>query len=162
MRILGWMANFTMSESQDSDDCVQEPSDKDLRQMVDGLARFLPIFADPAFKFAEWRGEAGVIDNVLHMPHLVHSADAHAFTQAAYQLGWVLMGFDWSSWSATSEARALREDPDRLAETTPAALARLLTALIRQDRFAEGTLNEAYEQGILTNVLQRMAELSLE
>ncbi len=37
---------------------------------------------------------------------------------------------------------------------------RLLTALLRQDRFVEGLLGEAFESGLLTRIVRRASVLS--
>ena len=72
--------------------------------------------------------------------------------------GWVL-NFAWPAWKQTDEAISLRDDAAALAAATPEQLARLLTVLIRQDRFVEGALGSAYESGLLTSIVRRAAEL---
>jgi hypothetical protein len=42
------------------------------------------------------------------------------------------------------------------------ALAKLLTVIVRQDRFVEGTFQEVYQSGLLTRILHRAAVLSNE
>src|SRR5438552_1870522 len=82
--------------------------------------------------------------------------EADAFVQAAYDFGWVEREkFDWPKWKDTGEAKQLRDDSVALAKATPEQLAKLLTVCIRQDRFAEGTLQAAFETGLLTRILQR-------
>jgi Family of unknown function (DUF6508) len=75
--------------------------------------------------------------------------------QAAYDGGWVLSDFDWQAWAETADANVLREDRSALETTSPAQLAKLLTMLIRGDRFSEGTLSNAFNPGLLTNILRR-------
>jgi Family of unknown function (DUF6508) len=70
--------------------------------------------------------------------------------------------FDWPQWKGTAEAKQLRDDPDVLARATPEQLAKLLTVCIRQDRFSEGTLQAAFETGLLTRILQRAKAILAE
>ncbi len=62
-------------------------------------------------------------------------------------------------WLATPEGRALSTDPDAIALADVAALGRLLTSLVRGERFGDGTLASAHGRGILTAILRRAAEL---
>jgi hypothetical protein len=78
--------------------------------------------------------------------------------RAAYDLGWVKV-FDWSEWEKTPEARELIDNHKRVAAATPAQLAKLLTVYIRADRFDEGSLNVAFESGVLTAIVLRAEAL---
>src|SRR6266699_5935221 len=79
--------------------------------------------------------------------------EAMSFIEATYKFGWVLWPeFDWIEWKHTPEAMQLRDGPEALSKATPEQLARLLTVLIRQDRFVESALQSAFESGILTRV----------
>jgi hypothetical protein len=71
----------------------------------------------------------------------------------------VLQGFDWLAWNGTPEATQLHECPGVLERATPEQLARLLPVLIRQDRFVEGALAMAYEDGLLVRIFRRAASL---
>lgn len=84
------------------------------------------------------------------------------FVRVAYDDGWVLTGFDWPTWKETPEAAQLHGSSVMIANATVMQLARIMTTLIRQDRFAEGTLRSAWETGLLHRVLTRIAQLSRE
>jgi hypothetical protein len=73
--------------------------------------------------------------------------------------GWVVTGFDWRSWLATPEGRSLRDDPDAVAGATPEHLERLLTAIVRSDRFVEGSIEGSFESGLLARISHRAAAL---
>ena len=77
--------------------------------------------------------------------------------QLCYQDGWVLTGFNWPSWS---EGRLLIQDRSKLSKASADDLARLLTLLIRQDRFCEGTWEEAYDSGLLFAITHRAKEIA--
>ena len=51
----------------------------------------------------------------------------------------------------------LRDDPAALQSATPEQLGRLLTVLIRQDRFIDGSLAGAFESAFLLEILRRVA-----
>lgn len=72
--------------------------------------------------------------------------------------GWCKPSFNWVAWIDSDEATTLR-DPDRLDQATPAQLEKLLTAMIRQDRFAEGTIENAYSSGLIGRIAQRAAAI---
>lgn len=67
--------------------------------------------------------------------------------------------FAWPEWARTDEAQRLYRDRAALAQATPDQLVKLLTGLIRSDRFSEGTLAEAFESGLLTAIARRAREL---
>ena len=73
--------------------------------------------------------------------------------------GWVVAGFDWRSWMETVEGRSLSRDPDAVAGATPEQLERLLTAIVRSDRFVEGSIEGAFESGLLARISRRAAAL---
>jgi len=133
-----------------------EPA-RSLPERLQALADFLPLFEQPGFEFGEWSTNPKSETGVLRMPTYSWSDKAHLFVKTAYDTGWVL-NFDWPAWKQTDEAIGLRDDAAALAAATPEQLARLLTVLIRQDRFVEGALGSAYESGLLTSIVRRAAE----
>jgi len=82
------------------------------------------------------------------------------FVEVAYEDGWVSPEVDWPSWIETEEARQLRDDP-AIEQATVEQLQKLLTTVIRQDRFVTGALAEAFETGLLTAILRRVEQLRL-
>ena len=74
-------------------------------------------------------------------------------------LGGLLEVFDWPSWVATDEAKQLYADRDVLAAATPAQLSKLVTALIRSERFNDGELAAAFESGLMAAIARRAAML---
>ena len=113
-----------------------------------GLGRYLAEFEAPGFRFDDWRGSL--------------SSTALAFVQDAYDLGWVRGDVDWGHWSDTVEATTLRDDPSALARADVDQLVRLLTTLIRLERFSGGTLGSAYSSGLLTGIVRRISVLERE
>lgn len=75
--------------------------------------------------------------------------------EAAYAEGWI-RPFDWPTWKETDEAKALLDDPSTATEEQ---LSKLLTALVRADRFSEGTLRWAIATGLAARMARRADEL---
>ena len=113
------------------------------------LAEFLPMFEAPGFEFGDW--ESGWFSP---------SREALDFISACYELGWMKPNFDWPTWMGTEEAARLRDDPVALEQATLEQVSQLLTVLVRQDRFADGSLGVAFESGLLIRIVQRVARLA--
>lgn len=129
-------------------------NDDNLKERLATLASYVEVFERPGFVFGEPRGLEEIAPGQLTMPWVALSEPAGAFVEAAYDAGWVMKDFDWTAWKQTAEA-ALLLDPDVIATASCIQLAKLLTTLIRGDRFAEGTLSGAYDRGILTAIVRR-------
>lgn len=128
---------------------------------LDRLATFLPVFEGSRFVFATMEGGDEIEPGTITMPWSALSEHAHRFVETAYEDGWVSPEVDWSEWMQTAEAIRLRDDPDALPQATVEQLQKLLTTVIRQDRFVTGALAEAFESGLLTAIVRRMAQLRL-
>lgn len=133
-----------------------------LAARLEALASLLPEFEADGFACGEWRGGEEQRPGVFTMPWFAHSEPILRFVQTAYDEEWVLLRFAWVSWAGTPEAQALQGDRDALAQATPEQLAKLLTMLIRRDKFAEGALAGDCESGLLTAVLRRAGHLRHE
>ncbi|MFN3447694.1 MAG: DUF6508 domain-containing protein [Roseococcus sp.] len=123
------------------------------------LAAFLPIFERPGFTAGSWQGGQEVEPRVFTMPFEAYVEEVIRFTEVAYAHGWVLPDFDWIAWGGSEEAIVLLSDPAKLAAATPRQLARLLTLIIRQDRFVEGALAAAFESGLILGIVRRAKAL---
>jgi hypothetical protein len=131
------------------------PTDRD---RLAGLVTFLPAFESPGFSFAELIPSKELSPGVFNFPYYSYSDTALAFTKAAYDLGWV-GDFDYATWMHTTHAKRLRDDRGVLARARAESLRRLLTVLIRHDRFVDGELAWAYESGLLTAIVRRASVL---
>ena len=141
---------------------MSEPPAEPAAPRLDGLASLLPAFEAADSGFGEMRGgdEAGT--GSFMWPSFSPSELTLRFLDVAYGDGWVRPDFDWPAWAETPEAQRLRDDRSALEEATVLDLARLLTVVIRQDRFVEGTLAEALETGLITAALRRVDRLRRE
>ena len=149
-----------LSEECDSQNAVLEVDEffeteviPALKDRLDALAEFIPRFESSDFQFGQMVIEPGI------MPYYSFSDDALSFIQVCTDMKWV-QPFDWGEWKETSEAAQLRDEPGALEDATPEQLERLLTVLIRQERFVDGVLDSAFESGLLVGILNRAAALA--
>ncbi len=123
------------------------------------LAQWGDELARPGFSLGEWvparTDEAGVI----HVGWYELNDVAKRFVRDMYQLGFV-HEFDWMTWLGTPEGAQFLTGPEAVATAGADDLARLLTAIIRGERFADGELAGAYESGILLAIARRAGVLA--
>ena len=93
------------------------------------------------------------------MPYFTFGPTADAFRSAIGRGGWIVTGFDWMTWLQTDDGASFRDRPEALAAASTDDLAKLLTAIVRSDRFVEGSLAGAFESGLLARIAQRAAAL---
>jgi hypothetical protein len=94
------------------------------------------------------------------MPWYELGPTALAFTRAVGEGGFMRTDFVWRDWISTPEAIALRTDRETLARATPDQLEKLLTMLIREDRFNEGALAYSFETGLIAAIARRAKALA--
>ena len=129
---------------------------KDDMRRLRALVPFLSKFEEPGFEFGHVVSFAGSDLNPV----------ASDFVDTCYKAGWIGKDFDgtewrgWVDWKGSDEACRLRDDPGALDSATSGQIGRLLTVLIRQDRFVTGALIGAFESGLLVKILRRVAVLA--
>jgi hypothetical protein len=128
------------------------------RDQLRAPARFQPIFSAPDFRFTLPEHASSDGAHVFGGPSRSLSPGALAFIECAYESGWV-KPFDWPDWLQTPEAQNLGNDPEAIAAATHDQLTKVLTVLVRQDRFDQGALQSAFEGGLLSAIVQRAAVL---
>jgi hypothetical protein len=131
----------------------------DFLPQLRALARYLPALENPDFCAGAVIPGRKTESEEFIMPYVVYSDIAEDFVEAAYDHGCVLTGFRWVVWANADEAQSLCHDPSKLARATPEQLLRLLTAIIRQDRFCEGVLLRAFESGLILGIVRRAAAI---
>lgn len=83
------------------------------------------------------------------------SKDASAFVTHVRYDGWVRPDIKWPTWSQSDRAHALFANPEAMHDASAHEHACLLTSLVRQDRFVEGTLVAAFASGLLLRIVRR-------
>jgi hypothetical protein len=130
-----------------------------VRERLQLLARHLEAFEAPDFSFGEWERPVTDAEGVISLGWYRFSPGAEAFLADVRGGGWIEV-FGWQAWLATPEGHALANDRAALAAASADDLRRLLTAIVRSDRFTEGSVAGAYESGLLTAIVRRAKELS--
>ena len=133
----------------------------EIDERLQALAELIAILESADADFGHWEAPAPV-DGVHRMPYFESGPTAEAFTLAVARGSWVIVGFDWMTWLQTDEGQALRDRREALVEAGADELAKLLTAIVRSDRFVEGSMSGAIESGLLTRIAQRAATLLAE
>jgi hypothetical protein len=128
----------------------------DLAERLRPLADLVPILEAPDADFGHWDTSPGP-DGTLHLPWFVFGPTAEAFREAVGRGGWITTGFDWMAWLQTEEGQTFRDRPEAVASATPEQLAMLLTAIVRSDRFVEGSMAGAFKSGLLSRIARRAA-----
>jgi hypothetical protein len=64
------------------------------------------------------------------------------------------------AWMETAEGKSLRDDRAALADATPDQLQHLLTAIIRAERFSDGSLEWAFQSGLMAAIARRARTLA--
>lgn len=136
---------------------MHEPDPLDVR--LRRLAGFVAVLESPGFVAATYvrpESEPGV----WTMSYPRYHPEVDRLVALAYEDGWVRGEFDWGAWGKTPEALALRDDPEALASATPDQLAKLIAVVVRQERFCEGTLAAAFEEGLVLGIVRRAGVLA--
>ncbi len=127
------------------------------------LAAFESIFEDPGFHFEMRVGAKPVPHQHIVVPAYVLSRAAEDFIAMLHEDAWIDPDVGERSLEASlSEARELVANPDAVARATPEQLTTLLTALVRQERTAEGALCDAFDSGLLLAIVRRAGALRQE
>ena len=131
-----------------------------LAERLRHLADLGPILDSADAAFGSWTAPTPD-GGVTRLPYYTFGPAGEAFLGGVGRGGWVFP-FDWGSWLQTDGGRALQARPEALAAAAPIQLARLLTAIVRSDRFVEGSIAGAFESGLLAGIARRAAALLTE
>ena len=135
--------------------------DRPLAARLADLASLAPVFESATeADFGTWSIPPPKGD-VSYLPQFAFGPVGEAFLAAVGRGGWVFP-FNWGSWLKTAEGLALQGDPAAVASATPLQLARLLTAIVRSDRFTEGSIAGAFTSGLLPAITRRADALASE
>lgn len=128
------------------------------REALTAMAAFLPRLKADGASFGEFVEPKKIRDRTYTMPYWRSSDLADDFSQMAYREGWA-QKVDWVAWAATETGRSLLHEPGAVEGANLAQLRYLITALIRKDRFVDGTLVTAFESGLLVRIAARAVAL---
>lgn len=130
------------------------------RTRLTRLSDFCGVFEAEGFSMGEWGGGEETAPGLSSFPYCTLSAAAATFIGLCNKDGWVVPGFDWMSWMASPEGTGLCNDPEKMAEASPEQLSKLLTALVRRERFCDGSWESAHRSGLLLGIVRRARVLA--
>lgn len=122
------------------------------------LARHAGRLARRAASAGEWRSATVSASGSINPGYPVLGSAAEAFTREVAAGDW-LNPLDWVEWRESDEGRLLTSDAAAIAQASEEQLGQLLTYFVRQDRFVEGALLRAFEQGFMLAVAKRAEQL---
>jgi hypothetical protein len=122
------------------------------------LADVLPMLEASDADFGHWELPPPR-DGIHSLGWFEFGPTAEAWRAAVARGEWIIVGFDWRSWLASAAGQALRDEPAAVATASPEQLAWLLTAIVRSDRFVEGSIEGAFDSGLLARISRRAAAL---
>jgi hypothetical protein len=123
------------------------------------LGAWADRFADPAFSAGTWTPSRTDDDGVIHLGWFDLSDACQAFVSEMYELGFV-HNFGWMQWLATPDGQDLAGRPEAVATSSADDLGKLLTAIIRSERFGDGQIEGAFESGLLLAIARRAQEIT--
>ncbi|QIS20581.1 DUF6508 domain-containing protein [Nocardia terpenica] len=134
-----------------------EPSDSDIkvRLLISPPERWQQLLSAVDALLAEqpspWEIRTQNSDGSLCMPYAVYSDAVERVKQGLNQVD-AIVRFDWKKWDGIRRYRGGRG----LAEAPVADACRMLTALTRGERFTDGTIGRALDDGTFQAALLRL------
>lgn len=90
-------------------------------------------------------------EGVFHVPYCVPAPIVSQFLRVVYAIP-IIINFDWGVWD---EGRKIASDEDFDFDSTDLITkCKLITAIVRNDRFCEGVLVSAFESGLILRILK--------
>jgi len=126
------------------------PNEERLRR----LAAWADRFADESFTPGVWVESTTGPDGVIQLGWFDLSDAGQSFVSEMYELGWVY-AFDWMAWLRSPEGKRLSSGPEPIGSASSDDLAKLITAIIRGERFGDGQIEGAFRSGILLAIARR-------
>lgn len=127
---------------------INSPSPEDWQPLFDliGEIRQERNFGTPAIGKPDANG-------VMEFPYWKHTDIVSRFIELAYKLDLVIP-FDWPNWK---EGKSILNDPGFDYNTLdPETLCKLITMMVRADRYNDGYLISCFESGIVLKILESL------
>ncbi len=103
--------------------------------------------------FGEWSGGSSGDQGASQMPWCTPAAVVKRFLEAVYGIP-IIISFDWGSWD--EGRRMVGDDEFNYDSVDLLTKCRLITAIVRNDRFCEGVLVSAFESGLMLKILRSL------
>lgn len=133
-------------------------NEKDFKDKIEGLTRqdWSPLLAlipkiENTSKFGEWSGGDADEEGVIQFPYCKPLPIVSQFLKVVYAIP-IIMDFDWGSWDVGRKMAS--DDNFNFDSTDLHTKCKLITAIVRNDRFCEGALVSAFESGLILKILK--------
>jgi hypothetical protein len=100
---------------------------------------------------AQWFG-GETRDGVIQMPYPEYDPAVFRLTGALTAITGGMVVFGWMDWDGVARYR----DPAAIADAPIADIPRLVTAIVRSERFGDGSLEGAIRSGLLGAIVARL------
>jgi hypothetical protein len=100
--------------------------------------------------FGEMKGGDKNPDGTINMPYINSAKVVDDFFHLSHEIG-IVPEFDWTNWSEGREI--INNNETDYSKLDTETLCKLLTVIIRTDRFNEGFLVSCFENGIIPKIL---------
>lgn len=124
------------------------------KENIDNILKYLPLLEDKYNKFfiEPPQNDPGAVAS----PFYALTGIGVKFYEDLYKEGFVTQ-FRWADW--ISEAGEYSANDEKLSKADLMDIRRLLTTIVRQERFCEGLLEETIESGFILKILKRLKEI---
>lgn len=105
--------------------------------------------------FGEMKGGEKNAEGIMVLPYWIESRVVSHFHRIVYYMP-IIIDFDWGSWH---EGRGMARDEsfDFNSVDIPTKC-KIITAIVRNDRFCEGALVSAFESGLILKILKAIRQ----
>lgn len=114
------------------------------------LLELIPLIEE-ASKFGEWSGIQKDESGVMRFPRITPASIVTQFTDVVYDIP-IIIDFDWMSW--TEGERIVQDERFDFDSLDLPTKCKLITAIVRNDRFCDGYLVSAFESGLILKILK--------
>lgn len=133
----------------DEQDCIDRINTYTIRDWQPLFALIKETETTPTF--GEWVGGDKGKDQVIQLPYCLSSSVVSQFLEIVYEIP-IIISFDWCVWD---EGRKIASDEDFNFDTIDLVTkCKLITSIVRNDRFCEGALVSAFESGLILKILK--------
>jgi len=102
-------------------------------------------------KFGEWAGGEKDKEGNIQFPYCIPTKIVSQFLEIVYNMP-IIINFDWGSWE---EGWEMLNNKDYNFDTLDLPTkCKMITAIVRSDRFCEGALVSAFESGLILKILK--------
>ena len=102
-------------------------------------------------KFGEWAGGEEDEKGIIRVPYCIESPIVSQFLEIVYSLP-IIISFNWGAWD---EGREMARNDDFDFDTIDLPTkCKLITAIVRNDRFCDGALVSTFESGLMLRILK--------